>query len=184
MSAAVAVRTEVEKRIVALLTDRLGVDRGIVTPEVSLADDLAADSLDLAEIALAIEDEFDVVFPRRVLDFVRTCGELVDVTVVLTRRRPAARGSERPLVAHTRIVEHATVLERVLALTPYAVETLVEDALRAGAGARLEVTVAAETDPRTVASLAERLSVLGPRGVAVAVRRSRDERWPGTCYAA
>src|SRR6266571_4786608 len=54
-SVAAAVRPEVEACIRGLLADHLGVDIERIAPEVSLVEDLAADSLDLLEIALAIE---------------------------------------------------------------------------------------------------------------------------------
>jgi hypothetical protein len=58
-------------------------------------------------------------------------------------------------------------------LTPYTVQTIAEDALRAGRGARLEVTVAAATSPAELRRVRHRLAHLANRGIQVHV--SRDD---------
>ncbi len=58
-----------------LIADHLGVDESEITPETSLADDLGADSLDVAEIAIAVEDRLGVTVDDAELDRVRTVGE-------------------------------------------------------------------------------------------------------------
>src|SRR5439155_277716 len=90
---AAAVRPEVEACIRGLLADHLGVDTEQITPEVSLVDDLAADSLDLVEIALSIEGNLRVILPHQFLDRVRTCGDLVDETLAVVRRGRRGTGS-------------------------------------------------------------------------------------------
>lgn len=47
-------------RLKKLIVEQLGVEENEVTPEVSFADDLNADSLDLIELITAIEEEFSV----------------------------------------------------------------------------------------------------------------------------
>jgi acyl carrier protein len=47
---------------------------------------LAADSLELVEIALAIEGNLGLTLPHQFLDRVRTCGDLVDETLAVVRR--------------------------------------------------------------------------------------------------
>jgi len=68
-------------------------------------DDLAADSLDLVELTMALEAEFGIVVPERVLDRVRTCGDLVQATGLLIRARRAAeaRAAEPPLRMWARV---------------------------------------------------------------------------------
>ena len=56
----------------------------------SLRGDLAASALNLRELSLALEGEFAIVMPRRVVDDVRSYADLVHATGVLVRRRPAA----------------------------------------------------------------------------------------------
>ena len=106
---AAAVRPEVEACVRALLADHLGVDAEQITPEVSLVDDLAADSLDLVEIALAIEGNLGVILPHQFLDRVRTCGDLVDETLAVVRRgRPAGRPVDGRPQPHTRAADRRT----------------------------------------------------------------------------
>jgi acyl carrier protein len=48
----------VYERVKRIVTEQLGVDEAEVTPEASFADDLNADSLDLVELVMALEEEF------------------------------------------------------------------------------------------------------------------------------
>ena len=50
----------IEKRVVKVVADQLGVEPSEVTPEASFTDDLGADSLDTVELVMAFEEEFDV----------------------------------------------------------------------------------------------------------------------------
>ena len=84
-----------------------------------------------------------------------------------------ARGAELPLRLWVRITPpagaSAGTLERTGWLTPYTAETVAEDVLRAGNGARLEVTVAARTMAR-LSRVQQQFAQLGKRGVQVTVR--------------
>ncbi len=164
-----------EPRIRALVAHHLGVGMDDLRGDVSLVDDLAADSLDLVEIALAVEDAFAIAIPERVIDQVRTYADLVDVAVDLVARRHASIQVEvTPLLVRARIFqpdERARPLERDGWLTPYAAETMCEDALRLGTGARLEITVPPATTDVELASVRERFTRLGPRNVGLTVRR-------------
>ena len=95
----------IEARVFALVADLLGIDVDQLSREVSVVEDLAADSLDLAEIAVAIESALDVTLPQRFLDRVRTCGELIDGAVALARtgREPNAKGVEDEVPVRARV---------------------------------------------------------------------------------
>lgn len=67
----------VEPHVRRLVAEQLAVGIEELVFDVSLRDDLAADSLDLVALALAVEGEFAVVVPDRILDEVRTFGDLV-----------------------------------------------------------------------------------------------------------
>src|SRR4030095_10899173 len=82
----------VEPRVRRLVAEHLGVAEEELSPELSLVDDLAADSLDFAELALAVEEELDLAVPEDVLDGVRTYGELVEAAIALARARPQRKG--------------------------------------------------------------------------------------------
>ena len=157
-----------------LVADLLGVDSDELVPEASLIDDLAADSLDLVELAIVIESTFEITLPRQRMDEVRSYRDLLDAVMA-----SAESGRTRELVLTPRLgvksrlvppgANEAT-LERADALTPYAIETIREDALGAGPGTHLEVTLPAEAGTADLASVRDALAGLGRRGIAVSVR--------------
>ena len=76
-----------EPQVRDLVAERLGIGCEELVSDVSLRDDLAVDSLDLVELVLALEEEFEIVVPERILDEVRTFGDLVRATGLLLRAR-------------------------------------------------------------------------------------------------
>ena len=157
-----------------LVADQLGVDADDLTPDVSLTDDLAADSLDLVELGLALEGVWPVTVRADRLVEVRTYGELRDL-VVAAAQRAAPPTPDAAVVARARVVRPTERRgpERVGALTPYAVQLLAEDARRAGPSARLEVDVPSATDDASLAAARTQLGSVVARGVDVAIRRTR-----------
>jgi acyl carrier protein len=166
----------VEPHVRRLVAEHLGVGVEELVSHVSLRDDLAADSLDLVELALALEGEFAIVVPERILDEVRTFSDLVRATGLLIRARceTEARGAEPVERIWVRIVPPAGkstgTLERTGWLTPYTAETIGEDAVRAGPGARLELTIGAKTSEGFVRAQRQ-FAWLADRGVLVNVQR-------------
>ena len=79
-----------EARIRAVVAVSLGAELDELTPDVSLTDDLAADSLDVLEVGIALEREFAISLPAHELGGVRTFGELLAATMPLVS---AARGA-------------------------------------------------------------------------------------------
>src|SRR6185436_10645621 len=75
----------VETHVRRLVADHLGVGVEELVPEVSLRDDLAADSLDFVELALAFEARFGIGVPEHILDQVRSYGDLVEAALNLIR---------------------------------------------------------------------------------------------------
>lgn len=69
--------TMVFDKIKAILVDQLDVEEDIVTMEASISDDLGADSLDIADIVMSLEEEFDIEVPDEVLANVKTVGDIV-----------------------------------------------------------------------------------------------------------
>lgn len=65
------------EKIKAILVDQLDVDEDAVTMEASVMDDLGADSLDLADIVMSIEEEFDIEVPDDALQNIKTVGDIV-----------------------------------------------------------------------------------------------------------
>ena len=56
-------KTEARAKIIDIIANQLGVDKEIVTPEANVVDDLGADSLDVVELVMALEEAFDVEIP-------------------------------------------------------------------------------------------------------------------------
>jgi acyl carrier protein len=184
----------VESRVRRVVAESLGVDADDLVADVSLVDDLAADSLDLVELVIGLEGELDIVFPESAVYELRTYGDLVDTVRTLRHgRRPATPddGAAPPLVCARVLPPTADAevrnLQRVGWLTPYTAEIISEDALRAGRGARLEVTVPSSVNDAGLARLQDQFSWLGDRGVQVSVRRDRHlgpRRYPSRPHAA
>ena len=64
-----------EERLRKLIADQLGVEPERVVPEASFTDDLEADSLDLVELIMSIEEEFKVEIPDEDADKIATVGD-------------------------------------------------------------------------------------------------------------
>lgn len=69
-------KAELMERIKEIIADKLGVDIDEVTDDADLIDDLDADSLDLVDLAMAIEDEFGVTIPDEELEKIRTVRDV------------------------------------------------------------------------------------------------------------
>jgi len=164
-----------EPRLRALVADTLGVDADDLSLDVSLVDDLAADSLDLAELLVRVESELGIAIADRAVERIRTYGELVRAAVA-SARAMSARSTPEPLAVRARLVTPHGELRRVEAFTPYAAETIVADALAAGRGADLELTLPAEATDGDVGRIRARFAWLVDRGVGVHVGRDDGTR--------
>ncbi|MCQ2749109.1 MAG: acyl carrier protein [Clostridia bacterium] len=63
------------EKITQILVEQLGVDESEVTPESNFIDDLGADSLDVFQIVIAIEEQFDIEISDQEAENIRTVGE-------------------------------------------------------------------------------------------------------------
>ena len=59
------------------LSNQFDVEEDSITPETNIADDLGADSLDVVDMLMSLEDEFDVEIPDDEIEKIRTVGDLV-----------------------------------------------------------------------------------------------------------
>ena len=67
------------EKIAKLIADQFDVDVDSITPETSFADDLNADSLDLVELMMSLEEEFDLgEVEDDNLDSIKTVGDAVE----------------------------------------------------------------------------------------------------------
>ena len=69
---------EVFEKVKGIVVEQLGVAEDTVTMEASFIDDLGADSLDIVELVMALEEEFDIEIPDSDAENVVTVGDVVD----------------------------------------------------------------------------------------------------------
>jgi acyl carrier protein len=72
-------RQEIEERVRKVLSEQLARDESDVTMEARFEEDLDADSLDLVEVVLALEEELGVNIPEEEMEGVKTVGQAVDL---------------------------------------------------------------------------------------------------------
>ena len=65
------------EKVKMILSSQFDVEEDNITPETNIADDLGADSLDVVDMLMSLEDEFDVEIPDEEIEKIRTVGELV-----------------------------------------------------------------------------------------------------------
>ncbi|GIM47553.1 acyl carrier protein [Collibacillus ludicampi] len=68
---------DIFNRVKSIVVDRLGVDEADVKMESSFKDDLGADSLDVVELVMELEDEFDLEISDEDAEKITTVGEVV-----------------------------------------------------------------------------------------------------------
>ncbi|MBA7584080.1 acyl carrier protein [Candidatus Atribacteria bacterium 1244-E10-H5-B2] len=64
-------------RIKKIIVDRLGVDKSKITEDSSFVDELGLDSLDIVELIMAFEEEFDIEIPDEDAEKMKTIGDAV-----------------------------------------------------------------------------------------------------------
>ena len=65
------------EKVKEIVSDSLGADINTITEATSFKDDLGADSLDLFEVVMAFEEEFDAEIPSEDLEQIATVGDVV-----------------------------------------------------------------------------------------------------------
>src|SRR5207244_8907638 len=72
-------RSEIDARVKKVLAEQLAVDEVQVVPDARFAEDLNADSLDLVEAVLALEEEWSIEIPEDEMEPVKTVGQAIDL---------------------------------------------------------------------------------------------------------
>jgi acyl carrier protein len=67
----------IEDKVIDIIVDKLGVERSEVTPEAVFVDDLGADSLDLVELIMAMEEEFGMEIADEEAEKLRTVQDVI-----------------------------------------------------------------------------------------------------------
>ena len=69
---------EVQQKLKEIVMDRLNAEEDQIKPEASFVEDLGADSLDIVELIMGIEEEFDIEIPDEDAEKLTTVGEAMD----------------------------------------------------------------------------------------------------------
>lgn len=70
--------SEIEQKVKSIIVEQLGVDEEEVTMDASFTDDLGADSLDIVELVMALEEEFSIEIPDEEAENISRVREAVD----------------------------------------------------------------------------------------------------------
>lgn len=68
----------VEDKVISIVSEQLGVPKEEVTLESAFVDDLKADSLDVVELVMEFEDEFEITIPDDDYEKIKTVGDAVN----------------------------------------------------------------------------------------------------------
>ena len=66
-----------EQKVIEILAKQLRIDKSKITEKTYIASDLGADSLDLVEILMSLEEEFNISIPDEAIPSIITVGDLV-----------------------------------------------------------------------------------------------------------
>src|SRR5579859_5218985 len=68
----------VEERVIEIVCENLGVNKEQVTRSTSFQEDMGADSLDIVELVMELEEEFEITIPDDQAEKIKTVGEAID----------------------------------------------------------------------------------------------------------
>ncbi|CDD34534.1 acyl carrier protein 1 [Roseburia sp. CAG:309] len=96
-----------------LIADQLSVDADSITEASSFKDDLGADSLDLYELIMALEEEYDVEIPTDDLESINTVGDVInflkDKDECSSKRKRSRIGNDSPIFLISTPVKNNTI---------------------------------------------------------------------------
>lgn len=70
--------TNIEAKVKSIIADQLGVSEDEIKLESSFIEDLGADSLDIVELVMAMEEEFEVEIPDEEAENIKTVGDAIN----------------------------------------------------------------------------------------------------------
>jgi acyl carrier protein len=68
----------IELKVKSIIADQLGVGEDEIKPDSSFIEDLGADSLDIVELVMAMEEEFEVEIPDEEAENIKTVGDAIN----------------------------------------------------------------------------------------------------------
>jgi acyl carrier protein len=84
-----------EERIIQIVCDNLGVNKEQVTRNTSFQEDIGADSLDIVELVMELEEEFEITIPDEEAEKIKTVGQAIDYIEVKLKEKGSG-GSSAP----------------------------------------------------------------------------------------
>ncbi|MCA9105227.1 MAG: acyl carrier protein [Planctomycetales bacterium] len=69
--------SSIEQRVFEIVAEELSVEKDKIRPETTFINDLGADSLDIVELIMALEEEFDINIPDDAAEKITTVGEAI-----------------------------------------------------------------------------------------------------------
>ena len=78
---------EIEKKVIEIISEQMGVDKSEITRETSFINDLNADSLDTVELVMEFEDEFDMSIPDEEAEKIQTVGAAIDYIINIVQSK-------------------------------------------------------------------------------------------------
>ncbi len=81
---------EIMARVVEIVSEQMGVAKDQISPTTAFIKDLNADSLDVVELVMELEEEFDINIPEDQQEKIQTVGEAVSFIETELKKKPAA----------------------------------------------------------------------------------------------
>jgi acyl carrier protein len=78
----------VEQRVIEIVCEHLAVNKETVTRNTAFIEDIGADSLDIVELVMELEEEFDIQIPDDQAEKIKTVGEAVDYIEQAIKNKP------------------------------------------------------------------------------------------------
>ena len=69
---------EIESKVIDIVAEQMGAEKAKITRETSFVEDLNADSLDIVELVMEFEDEFETSIPDDQAEKIKTVGEAIE----------------------------------------------------------------------------------------------------------
>ncbi|MFO0966173.1 MAG: acyl carrier protein [Gemmataceae bacterium] len=74
-------REKIKERVIQIVSNNLGVNKEQITDATSFTEDIGADSLDIVELVMELEEEFEITIPDEEAEKIKTVGEAIDYIV-------------------------------------------------------------------------------------------------------
>ena len=86
----------VEQKVKQIIVEQLGVDETQVDMNASFVDDLGADSLDIVELVMELEEEFEITIPDEEAEKIKTVGQAIDYIEAKLKEKGSGGGPSAP----------------------------------------------------------------------------------------